>query len=319
MPFKIVRNNITAIKAETFVNLAKDRQVLTSGLAEEILHSYYQKWFALAWEKGSKSLAIPFIPATDCEYPKEEGMRIALDEIGAFLLQHEMMIYLVFEDSAGQERIKQYLDLEHYINQNYVDAEKKRQEMNFMRMERFLKQGEKREQERQQMTGMPLFMSRGGASFSVSAPTEKSARESTEADTLKEDAYDAFIEENEKALDERLGNLSNTFQEYLLNLINEKNMTNAEVYKRAIITKQLFSKIKLNPEYHPDKSTAMRLCVGAKLNPVQTKELLARAGYALSPCDKRDVIFQHFIEEEMYDMIEIDIVLEERGLECFIE
>ena len=96
-------------------------------------------------------------------------------------------------------------------------------------------------------------------------------------------------------------------------------MTNSEVYRRAIITKQLFSKIKLNAKYHPDKGTAMRLCVGAKLNLDETKDLLARAGYALSPCDKRDIIFSFFIEHEVYDMIEIDIALEEHGLPCFIE
>ena len=82
---------------------------------------------------------------------------------------------------------------------------------------------------------------------------------------------------------------------------------------------QLFSKIKMNPNYHPDKATAMRLCVGARLNLDETKDLLARAGYALSPCDKRDIIFSFFIEREVYDMIEIDIALEEHGLPCFIE
>ena len=85
------------------------------------------------------------------------------------------------------------------------------------------------------------------------------------------------------------------------------------------MTKQLFSKIKRNPNYHPDKATAMRLCVGVKLNLDETKDLLARAGYALSPCDKRDIIFSFFIEHEVFDMIEIDIALEEHGLPCFIE
>ena len=51
----------------------------------------------------------------------------------------------------------------------------------------------------------------------------------------------------------------------------------------------------------------------------ETKDLLARAGYALSPCDKRDIIFSFFIEREVFDMIEIDIALEEHGLPCFIE
>ena len=113
--------------------------------------------------------------------------------------------------------------------------------------------------------------------------------------------------------------LSDTFQEYLLYLIEAKGLTNAEVYKRAIITKQLFSKIKLNSQYHPDKATAMRLCVGARLSLDETVDLLARAGYALSPCDKRDIIFSFFIENKVFDMIEIDIALEEHGLPCFIE
>ena len=105
----------------------------------------------------------------------------------------------------------------------------------------------------------------------------------------------------------------------IMYLIEKKNLKNADVYKRAIVTKQLFSKIKLNPDYHPEKATAMRLCVGAKLNLDETKNLLARAGYALSPCDKRDIIFSYFVEQEIYDMIEIDITLEEHGLPCFID
>ena len=131
--------------------------------------------------------------------------------------------------------------------------------------------------------------------------------------------YSDFLEDNQSALKERMNHLSDTFQEYLLYLIESKGLTNTEVYKRALITKQLFSKIKLNPQYHPDKATAMRLCVGAGLNLDETKDLLARAGYALSPCDKRDVIFSFFIEHEVHDMIEIDIALEEHGLPCFIE
>ena len=62
----------------------------------------------------------------------------------------------------------------------------------------------------------------------------------------------------------------------------------------------------------------MRLCVGAKLDIKETKDLLARAGYALSPCDKTDVIFSYFIEMGKYDMIELDIQLEKHGEHCII-
>lgn len=131
-------------------------------------------------------------------------------------------------------------------------------------------------------------------------------------------SYSDFLEDNESALKDRMRHMSDTFQEYLFYLIEIKGLSNVEVYKRSIISKQLFSKIKLNKLYHPDKATAMRLCIGAGLNLDETNDLLARAGYALSPCDKRDIIFSFFIEHEVFDMIEIDIALEEHNLPCFI-
>ena len=82
--------------------------------------------------------------------------------------------------------------------------------------------------------------------------------------------------------------------------------------------KKTFSKIKNHADYHPQKMTAMCLCMGAKLNLDETRDLLARAGYALSPCDKSDIIFSYFIENQIYDMIELDIQLEEHGLSCLI-
>lgn len=161
----------------------------------------------------------------------------------------------------------------------------------------------------------PSCMSTPPSSFATNAYKEAQCVESTHA----EPDYSEFFEDNQSALKERMKHMSDTFQEYLMYLIESHGLTNADVYKRALLTKQLFSKIKLNPQYHPDKTTAMRLCVGAKLNLDETRDLLARAGYALSPCDKRDIIFSFFIEHEVYDMIEIDIALEEHGLPCFIE
>jgi hypothetical protein len=127
-----------------------------------------------------------------------------------------------------------------------------------------------------------------------------------------------FEEKHERKLEERMRHRSDTFSEYLIYLIKVKNMENSEVWKRAIVDKKVFSKIKNNPNYHPKKITALCLCIGAKLNLDESKDLLARAGYALSPCDKTDIIFSYFIENEIYDMIELDIQLEEHGLPCII-
>ena len=129
---------------------------------------------------------------------------------------------------------------------------------------------------------------------------------------------DDAILELERRLAERLEHMSDTFPEYLLYLIQKNGLENADVYKRAIVDKKVFSKIRNNPDYHPKKMTALCLCIGVKLNIDESRDLLARAGYALSPCDKTDIIFSYFIENGIYDMIELDIQLEEHGLPCII-
>lgn len=290
---------------------------------EELLRSCYKKSLELAYEKGCKSIAFPLIATGSFGYPKEDGMRIAVDEINAFLLKHNMLIYLVvFDTEATRLGLNLYPDLEAYIDHNYV-CDKREEEygdryfgsvpkgvpgydaytVERERIEKSLRHPKLDEE----MDECPV-----GAGVPMMAPVMN-------YEAVSDSSYEDFFEENESALKERMQHMSDTFQQYLLYLIENKGLTNAEVYKRAIITKQLFSKIKVNPEYHPDKATAMRLCVGARLNLDETKDLLARAGYALSPCDKRDIIFSFFIEREVFDMIEIDIALEEHGLPCFIE
>lgn len=153
---------------------------------------------------------------------------------------------------------------------------------------------------------------------SVTAPVRREAPEPYEFCECIRTPYVDFEEQHEKKLEERMKHVSDTFSQYLMYLIQMKNMENAEVWKRAIVDKKVFSKIKNHPDYHPHKLTALCLCIGAKLNLDETKDLLVRAGYALSPCDKTDIIFSYFIENEIYDMIELDIQLEEHGLPCII-
>lgn len=286
------------------------------------LRSCYRKSLEFAYEYKCESIAFPLIATGGFGYPKEEGMRIAVDEIHAFLLTHEMLIYLVvFDRDSVRLGFNIYPDLEAYIDQNYVREKREVEYGN-----RFFTSARK---------NAPGYNAYTKARDWVERKLKVNRIEETKVDMFDEDEirdsavqpmtstfhldYNCYVEERESALEERMKHLSDTFQEYLLYLIESKGYTNAEVYKRAIVSKKLFSKLKLNPDYHPDKSTAMRLCVGARLNLDETKDLLARAGYALSPCDKRDIIFSFFIEKEIFDMIEIDIALEEYGLPCFIE
>ncbi len=315
---------------------------------EELLRSCYRKSLALACENKIRSIAFPLISTGGFGYPKEEGMRIAVDEINAFLLTHEMLIYLVvFDEKATQMGKRLYPDLEVYIDRNYVRQKHEEEYDKVLQRDGRYESvpaaeligkasartgAARREKERQARAKAERAAKRKGSLklgdfLTGGTPAKKKA--------IQEESYgrgltlskpsisspedeDKAIEDLEEKLAQRMEHMSDTFAQYLLYLISDKGMENAEVYKRAIVNKKVFSKIKNNPDYHPQKLTALCLCIGAKLNLDESKDLLSRAGYALSPCDKMDIIFSYFIEHEIYDMIELDIQLEEHGLPCII-
>ena len=86
---------------------------------EEKLRSCYRKSLELAKDSGIKEIAFPLISTGGFGYPKEEGMRIAFDEIQTFLCDDEMDIYLVVFDSKAT-KIGEHIfpDLEAYIDHN---------------------------------------------------------------------------------------------------------------------------------------------------------------------------------------------------------
>lgn len=284
---------------------------------EEKLRACYRKSLSLAWEQRCRSIAFPVISTGSFGYPKEEGIRIAADEIQAFLQNHEMLIYLVVFDAQSARYGKRFdKGLQAYIDENYVDAKHHEEySVQTMALRRDLDDAicQPGEAELDDALRQPDGTDLDDESFS---PYEDDLyEEDSDEDTEEENA---FTQLHESKLEERMKHLTDSFSEYLLYLIEEKGMTNADVYKRALVDKKTFSKIKNHADYHPQKMTAMCLCIGAKLNLDETRDLLARAGYALSPCNKTDIIFSYFIENQIYDMIELDIQLEEHGLSCLI-
>lgn len=292
---------------------------------EDKLRGCYRKSLELAYANKCKSIAFPLISTGSFGYPKEEGMRIAIDEINRFLLENDMLVYLVvFGEDSTRLGKNLYPDLKEYIDANYVET-KFEEEYGIFGMRR------KSSLNRYESRSIPLEEPMAKCSkipdmdedYLIPETDEDDERELIIEDDESSawadfDNYDEFVEEKESAIEERMKHLSDTFTEYLLYMMEQKGLSGVDVYKRAIIDKRQFSKIKNNKDYHPDKGTALRLCVGAKLNLDEAKDLLARAGYALSPCDKRDIIFSYFIERRVYDVTEIDITLEEYGLPCFI-
>ena len=119
----------------------------------------------------------------------------------------------------------------------------------------------------------------------------------------------ALPEKPGKSLDDVMRQIGETFQQMLLRLIDEKSMTDVEVYKRANVDRKLFSKIRCNTDYVPKKMTAVAFAIALQLNLDETVDLLGRAGFAFSPVNKFDLIIEYCIENEIYDIFEINSIL----------
>lgn len=118
-----------------------------------------------------------------------------------------------------------------------------------------------------------------------------------------------FSAAREESLDEAIAHLGDTFSESVLHLVDRSGRTDVEVYKRANLDRKLFSKLRSDPDYRPSKSTAVALCIALELSLADARDLMARAGYALSMSSKADLIVAFFIEHGNYDIFELNEAL----------
>lgn len=241
-----------------------------------LLRSCYDTSLQLAVQHQCKSVAFPLISSGNYGFPKDKALRIAIAAFSEFLLEQEMQIYLVVFDRTSFRLSEQlFRDVDSFVDEHYVEA-----------VEAAIYAQEARPRAIRRRRDMDL------RECSMSIPFPSKSKALSLEDVLKQ--QDAG------------------FTEALLKLIDQRGKKDSEVYKKANISKQHFSKIRNNPNYKPTKPTAIALALALELDLEQTKDLIGRAGYALTNSSKFDLIIRYFIEQKNYNVVEINIALYER-------
>ena len=330
MPFEIVRNDITNMHVDAIVNTANPRPVIGAGTdsrihevagpkllearkligsievghaaitpafdlnatyvihtvgpvwldgthdEEMLLRSCYENSLNLAVQHGCQSVAFPLISTGNYGFPKDKALQIAISVFSTFLLEHEVQIYLVvFNRDSFKLSEKLFQSVASYIDENYAGV-----------------------------------VSYGATARRNLRPSRRREMEICEAGTVLEER-EACAPIKALSLEDMLKGADAGFTETLLKLIDKTGKKDSEIYKKALLSKQHFSKIRNNPDYKPTKPTAIALALALELNLEETKDLIGRAGYALTNSSKFDLIIRYFIENQNYNIVEINMALYE--------
>ena len=268
----------------------------------ELLADCYRNSLALAKELGCESIAFPLISTGTYGFPKDRALDTAVKEISSFLDENEMdIIMVVYDDEAFEISSELYDDVAEYISAEDIVPDP----TEFVRGERVLRKD------------LPVNLDirmLAEEMAEADADAEESVFEGGAAPAFK----DAALEDAQFSLsgadqgltiEEMLEKREETFQEYLFRLIDRKGMTDPEVYKKANLDRKLFSKIRSNVDYKPSKKTAVALAVALGLNFDETKDLLLRAGIALTRSNEFDIIIEFCLENRITNIFDINNIL----------
>lgn len=335
MPFEIVRNDITNMQVDAIVNAASRFPRVNAGVdaaihkkaglrlllarqkigyiepgsaaitpafnldAKHVIHaatpvwidglhgelktlrSAYDACLDLAAQHCCDSVAFPLLAAGNHGFPTGQALQAAIAAFSDFLMDHDMQIYLVV---FGKESVRLSEKLVHnvksYIDEHYVAAYEE------------AVYGGTDERTRRSLYQMSRTLEMQNECMAAPCASMPCAQAPL--------SLDDYIKKKDAG-----------FTETLLTLIKKRGCKNSAIYKKANISKQLFSKIINDPNAKPSKQTAIALALALELDLEATRDLIGRAGYALTNSSTFDLIIRYFIEHKQYNVIEINIALYE--------
>ena len=238
----------------------------------QLLRSCYRESMRLAAKNGCTSIAFPLISAGVYGYPREEAVRIAAETIAEELEENEMDAYLVFFDKGSLAAGKElHADIQAFIDDNYA--------------------ADALEEDRR----------RGRNSLHFS--------EALRPPFYEEEICSSVSAAPGKSLSDLTKELDESFQQMLMRKIAESGEKPSDIYHRANISKAHFSKINCDEHYKPTKKTVCAFAIALELSLDETKELLMKAGFALSHSSLFDVIIEYFIRNGNYDIFAVNEAL----------
>ena len=268
-----------------------------------LLREAYDSALELADSLGCGSVAFPLMAAGTNGFPLDTALSVAVQAFTDWLINHDIRIYLVLFNADAFDIAGSLFDgLKSYIDDNYAKEAAWREYQTYSPPPA----GANRKLSvRPVLPGLPKIGKRRKNREKADAGAAQPSVHPNESEAM----YTTSL-----PLEEILRQHEKTFSQYLLDLLRERDGKDSDVYKRAEVSKQLFSKILNNPDYQPTKSTVIQLAIGLELDLAQTQKLLNRAGYSLTRSSKADLVVQYYIEQKIYNVTFINEALYDCGL-----
>ena len=285
----------------------------------ETVAKCYRNSLELAKQLNCESAAFPLISSGTYGFPKDVALKTAISEISGFLFGNDMTVYLVvYDKTAFEVSGKAFSGVKSYIDESEVVVHTHSRPVSGSsgRYGRWLSEeilemdsmdlGEASDYRAPNMAPSRQIYSSPSAGSSSGA-VRKETRKSKSRPGIFPHIRPVF--RKDKSIDDVIKEKDETFQQYLFRIIDRKGLSDPEVYKKANIDRKLFSKIRSNVDYNPSKKTALALAVALELNMDETRDLLLKAGLALTHSSTFDLIMEYCIDHKVYDIYEINCIL----------